>query len=296
MSRVLLMGGSGLIGSALANFLTGKGFTVSILSRNPERIKNYRSFFWNPQKMEYDRNAFLNQDYIINLAGESIASKFWTKKRKQLLLASRIDSINLLSDAINKQLCLPKKIINASAIGFYGSRPNQVLTEDTGKGIGFLSDVCDKWERELEQIKYPVVKLRIGIVLSSKGGFLNQMLKILKTRFNIIFGNGTQSVSWIHIDDLVRAIYFVLLQEKDYPVYNCTSPESSDLLTFNKDIADNLGFRTLLIKVPGIILKALVGDFSELFLSDQNVYPTKLLSQGFTFSHSSLRKSLENLL
>lgn len=284
-SSVLIMGGSGFIGTALASYLTSQGCSVSILSRSPEKIKEYSSFFWNPELGQVDYNAFLNQDYIINLCGTSIGAKYWTRKRKQEIIDSRIKPLQILDSSLKKIKQVPKKVLTASAIGIYGSAPGVQLDENSPEGKGFLANVCKQWEQEADVLTCPVVKMRIGVVLSDEGGFVEQMTKILRTRLNVIWGNGRQKVSWIHLYDLVRAIYF-LMNSETQPVYNLTSPCETSSRALNRLIARSNNFRPLSFKLPKHLVKALLGSFSELFFNDQNAKPEQLTKQGFSFRYN----------
>jgi uncharacterized protein (TIGR01777 family) len=293
IQKVIIAGGSGLIGKALSKHLSEKGYEVSILSRNPKKILSYNAFYWNPEKMEMDEKAIQDQDIVINLAGESIAAKYWTRKRKKQLIDSRVKPIELLQNALAKTENKPEKIISASAIGYYGNRPGEKLDEYAPPGKGFMSEICKRWEKAADNLAEPVIKLRIGIVLTAKGGYLPQMQKILKKGFNVILGSGKQRVSWIHMKDLIAAIEFLLLNEETEGVYNLTTPNSVDTYEMQVQIAKTIGKTPIKFRIPSKPIKVLMGDFSELFLNDQNIYPERLLKTGFSFKYANLNDALQ---
>lgn len=295
-NNVLIAGGSGLIGQALAHKLTELGFVVSILSRRKRTENTFKTYWWDPDKGEIESGAFINKQYIINLTGESIAAKYWTKKQKKRILNSRLNAIRTLSKSLGELNKQPLKFLSASAIGYYGSQAQSKFTELSSKGTGFLADVCDQWEKELTSINCPVTKLRIGMVLSEKGGYLAQLKKVLKMQVNVLFGKGDQYISWIHINDLVGAIVFILEAERNSPVYNLTSPNALQAHQLNKAILRQLNIKSLTIRVSEALIRNVLGSFSELFLSSQNVFPEKLLEEGFTFSKPEIEQALDDLI
>lgn len=294
--NVLIAGGSGLIGSALVSFLTQKGFEVSILSRSL-KSKTVKTYLWDTDKKEMDLNALKGQDYIVNLAGAGIADKFWTKKRKDEILKSRLNASQLIAEGLNLSGHRPKLIVQASAIGYYGNRPNEILTEQSDAGTGFLSSVCAQWEKgtsNFSDLGIPNATLRIGVVLSNKGGYLKKMEKILRSRINICFGNGQQWVSWIHITDLLNMFLF-LMESGKTGIYNAVSPHLVRSLELQKQIAHQRGWNVLSLKMPEKLVKVLLGDFSEVFLSNQHVIPQKLQNESFEFAYPSLVPALKSL-
>jgi uncharacterized protein len=294
--KILIAGGSGFLGNSLLQSFQDNGWEVSLLTRKKGMVSNIQSFYWNPVENYIDPAAFHNQDVIINLAGEPISNGLWTRKKKKMILESRIQSTRLLIEEIKKNHTRkPIKFISASAIGYYGSQTGKKLTESSLAGSGFLSFVCSEWEKEakkLEENNLSLSIVRIGIVLSEKGGFLLQMKKMLKSGINLVAGDGNQSMSWIQIEDLNRIFQFLITKENIEGVYNCVSPTPCKLYNFQALLFKVSNRKSITIKIPARILKMLLGEFSELFLSDQNCIPERLIESGFQFNHTDLEKVL----
>src|SRR6186997_3412027 len=234
METVLITGGTGMIGKALTQALIERGFNVIILTRhinNKREIKDNKLSYaiWNVEKQTIDKDALAKADYIIHLAGASVAEKRWTKKRKQEIVSSRVDSGKLITDSLKNIPNKVKTVVSATAIGWYGPDKNdgRTFTEDDPSSNDFLGQTCKQWEAAIEPASFlgkKLVKLRIGIVLSNEGGAYVEFKKRLKFGFATILGNGKQIVSWIHIDDLIRAILFAMENEKMENLYNVVAP------------------------------------------------------------------------
>jgi uncharacterized protein (TIGR01777 family) len=294
--NILIAGGTGLIGKALSKTLTYNGYNVSLLSRNPDKINDYSVFAWNPTNGFIDHNALKDQDVIINLAGISIASKYWSKKRKQEIQSSRINALRLLKKALLETKRQPEKIISASAVGYYGDRPDIKLDETAGAGEGFLAETCVRWEEAADRLSENTIKIRIGVVLSNKGGYLTNLMYILGKGVNVIPGRGTQHIPWIHINDLVQGIKHITEHNAPQKVYNLCSPYPVDISTMQSAILRHLKKNSLKIKIPALLLKYSLGSFSELFLNNQNVVPANLLKEGFGFKYNNLEAGLHDLM
>lgn len=297
--KVLIAGGSGFLGRSLMQLLLNSGYEVSYLTRSKNRQGKLNSFYWNPQENYMDPLALTGQDVVINLAGAGIADSIWTKKRKKEILESRISATRLLVQKIKKMDgAKPSKFISASAIGYYGSRPFEELTETSAAGTGFLSEVCTAWEAEaleLNEQNLSTIIVRIGIVLSEDGGYLPQLEKMVRSKMNIIPGNGKQQMSWIHLDDLLQIILFLIEQPTSKGIYNCVAPESIRIKDFQVKLFRKKGKSFLNLRIPAFILKTLLGNFSDLFLSNQNVLPHRLLESGFRFSFKNTDEALTDL-
>ncbi len=283
---MLLCGGTGLIGTALAVYMQSQGFRVSILSRNRNYSGSFRSYYWNPDENYLDPEALKNQHYLINLSGESIAGGWLGNSRKAKIIESRIRPLALLAKELEKLEEQPLKLISASAVGYYGHQPHKILTEASPPGTGYLAGVCTEWESNLALFKIPVTALRIGVVISPEGGYWPKIRNILKSRINLVFGSGNQYVPWIHIDDLVRAIYFILKSPQSSAVYNLCSPENIQVARLQNLIAQQAGYRTIRINIPTVLVKLMLQTLSEVFLNDQQVVPHQLLKEGFQFERS----------
>src|SRR6476620_5531146 len=236
MSTVLLTGGTGMIGSHLEEFLTAKGYVVIVLIRDDapktsSSNKNITYAKWNVEKGEIDSNAIASADHIIHLAGANVAEKRWTKKRKQEIAESRTKSGALLVKALSEIPNKVKTVVSASAIGWYGPDTSisqqKGFTEDASNANDFLGITCKLWEESItpvEALHKRLVIMRFGIVLSNSGGALAEFKKPLKAGIAPILGNGKQTMSWIHIDDLCRLLWFAMEHENISGIYNAVSP------------------------------------------------------------------------
>jgi uncharacterized protein len=297
--RVLVIGGTGFIGKELCKELKAGGHEVLILARNVIKTKAVLEKFgqvmeWPKPPMLPDNLGVINA--VINLAGESIGEGCWTEAKKQRILNSRIRVTKEIIRAIENKLIAPQVFINASAIGYYGPRADEILTENELAGGDFLAEVCKQWEAEAMQAKdfgVRVAAIRIGVVLGKEGA-LPKMLLPFKFYLGGPIGTGKQWLSWIHIRDLVRIFRFVLENEISGPV-NGTAPEPLTMKEFCQSLGKVLG-RPSWLTVPGFSMRLALGEKASLLLYGQRVVPRKVLDQGFEFIFSSPRKALEELL
>lgn len=300
--RILIFGATGFIGSHLVKFLTNK-HDISIITRNhanaikifPNNVKIYE---WDFENIEILANLIENIDVIINLAGENISSKLWTKKQKQKIIESRVILGGKIISAITKVKNKPIQFIQASAIGYYGFTFNEKVNETGKKGIGFLSDVCELWEKSTEKVIENNVKrviIRIGVVLGNNGGIMIKLLNSIKYFMGINFGNGKNIVSWIHVNDFVRAIEF-LIKTETKGIYNLTSPNPVNSRTINNIIAKQLK-RPIWFNIHKRLLSLFFGSMAkELLLANQNVIPDMLLKDGFKFNYSNINDTICSLI
>ena len=302
--KILITGATGLVGTRLLETLFMKGYgDVNVLSRSPKKAEEnspfpINAFKWDPSKREIDHQALKNVDIIIHLAGESVAEGRWTKEKKEKILSSREDSTSLLMTAIGESGASPKKFIGASAIGIYGDRFEEALTEQSSNANGFLADVCKTWE-ELT-LNHHIngmnsYAIRVGIVLANEGGALKKMLPPFKAGVAGNLGNGKQYMSWIHIDDLVGQFIYLLENEGKHQVYNGVSPEPLTNSAFTK-ILGKLLKRPTLFPVPAFALKLLFGEMSSILLASQKVIPQNFLNEGYKFKFSTLQEALKDIL
>ena len=295
MSKVLITGGTGLIGSRLSGLLKAKGYEVIILTRNNNFKNSHDSFHWNIQEYSIDDSAFKNIDHILHLAGAGVADKRWSKKRKKEILTSRVVSTNLLYDTI-KRLKIPlKSFVAASAIGYYGSTTtDKIFIETDQPHNDFLGNVCKLWERaihQFENLKIRTVALRTGIVLSKDGGALEKM----KTPIITPIGNGKQYMPWIHIDDLCN-LYINALEDNQYKgVYNAVSPEHITNYSFSKTLSYIFNKPFLSLTIPKFVFKLVFGEMSKIILNGSRISSRKLSQTGFEFKYEKLNNALKNL-
>lgn len=295
--RVLITGISGLIGIALKEFLEAKGHEVIGLSHKSTK-GNLR---WDPNKSIMPIKDFEGIDVVINLAGETIA-QYWTKAAKERIYNSRIISTKLLVQTILEAKNKPKIFISASACSIYQMNVNIPATEtsESVSKLNFLNSVIHDWEEAtwpIDQTETRRITLRLGNVLSQKGGILSSMLPIFKWGFGGYLGSGEQLISWIDIDDVVRAIYFCILNKGMQGLVNIVSPNVVSNREFSKALGKVLK-RPVWLAVSGPLLKLILGEelAQEVILRDVNVYPKKLLDAGFEFKYSYIEESLNHLL
>ena len=292
MHKILITGGSGLIGKRLSNFLKNKNYNVVILSRNPKKENEFK---WDISKNYIDYRALENVDYIIHLAGAGIADKRWTKSRKKILLNSRVETANLLFKKIIDLNINLKGFISASGIGYYGTKTtNKIYSENDTSGNDFLSNVCQKWENAAKQFNTKntfVTILRTGIVLTKKGGALEKM----KTPIISALGSGNQYLPWIHIDDLCR-MYEFMIDQNIKGVYNAVSEEHITNKEFSKKLAKSIKRPFLNISIPAFVLKLIFGELSKLLLEGSRISSKKIEKSGFSFRFKNLDKALLDLL
>ena len=292
MARILITGGTGLVGKRLRQMLIDKNHDVIILSRSP---KKKHEFKWDISSNYIDEQALKNTDYIIHLAGAGIAEKRWTTKRKHEIIDSRVESTNLLFEKINTLRIHLKGFISASGIGYYGTTTSHLVFKETDKvGVDFLAYVCQKWEQAANQFlkkNIPVTILRTGLVLSAKGGALAKM----KTPIISPLGSGKQYMPWIHIDDLCN-LYITSIEEGLTGVFNAVAPEHHTSKSFSKALAKSLKRPYLGIGIPGFLLRFLFGKMAVILLEGSRISVKKIENKtNFTFEFSTLSKALHNL-
>lgn len=296
--HILITGGTGLLGKILTKELQNQGHHVSILSRNPEKVKGVKAFYWDVEKQEIDEQCLDGIDTVIHLAGEGIADKKWTFKRKQEIIDSRVNSIQLIYQLMSKNQNSVKAVVSASAVGFYGDRADEILTEESNKGTGFLSDACHFWEEavdEGQQFEVRIVKLRIGLLLTSKGGVLAPFKLMVNTFTAMNFGNGRQWFPWIHADDLVGMFAWAVNDDKITGVFNATAPTPVTNSVFTKTLAKVLKKPFWPFQIPVFMLKMILGERKELLLMSDKTDSKKIQQAGYVFKFVDLKKALEDI-
>lgn len=291
MKKIIISGASGLVGQQLQKYLPANEWTVVTIGRGDSA-----DVCWNPDEGVFDESEKLEDAYaFIHLAGESIAAKRWSDKQKEYILNNRNACAKLAAKICEKYHI--KNILTASAIGFYGHRPNEVCTEDTGIGQGFTCDVCSEIEgafMPLKQKKFRTVFMRFGVVLSSNGGALPKMALPFKLFGGGPVGNGSQKVSWVDINDVCLAILYILKNSKLEGPVNIVSPETVTNAQLGKTIAQQLN-RPYWFPFPAFAVKLILGNMGKSLLLDScEVKPEKLEKNGFHFSYPNIKNSLKH--
>jgi len=306
--RIIILGGTGLIGSAVASTLAQSGYEIIILTRNLQKYSNiltsYNYVYWDGQTSK-GWIQWLEGDYaMINLAGESIAGERftdlrWTLARKKSILESRLNAGQAVTEAIRTATSKPAVLIQASAIGYYGaSLSGQEFTEKDAPGDDFLAYVSTKWERSTERVAEQGVRrvvIRIGVVLSNKGGALPKQIIPFRYYIGGTIGSGRQWYSWINIDDVAYALKFFIENAQTTGAFNICSPNPVTNKEFSKELAKTMQ-RPSWIPIPSFVLFHLLGEASKLLTQGQRVIPQRLLNHGYSFQYNELKYALRNLL
>lgn len=301
--KIVIAGGSGFVGKAFAARLLEAGHTVSILSRNPSTAKQSLSNQilvepWDAKSVGAWVRVIDGADAVVNLAGESIGGKRWTRRQKELIMSSRIDSTRAIVEAIRQARRRPGVLVNQSAVGYYGNVPFVPVEEDHPPGNDFLSYVATHWEAEAHNAKELGVRVvipRTGIVLSLHGGALPRMVLPFKLYLGGPLGSGDQWFPWIHLDDEVGALLFVIENEKLEGAVNFAAPGSVTMKQFCAALGKAM-HRPSWAPVPGIVLKVILGEMAgPLLLSGQRVIPRKLLEAGYKFRFPAVHEALQDI-
>src|ERR1051325_6997753 len=300
--KVLVTGSTGLVGAALVNALAHDGHTVSRLMRPLSVVsgvtKEGFDVAWNPATGELG-GAGVGADVVVNLAGASIAGGRWTRERKELLRTSRIDTTRALVNALAKMNARPRVLLSASAIGIYGDRGDEMLTEGSKPGTDFLANLAREWEAEAlkaEALGIRVVLARFGIILARHGGALAKMLLPFKLGAGGRLGSGKQWMSWVTLDDVVGVLRFAIENSSVRGAGNVVSPAPAQNAEFTKVLAKAL-HRPALFPAPAFALRLALGEMADaLLLSSQRVKPQALEKLGYLFLHADLSSALNIVL
>jgi uncharacterized protein len=296
--KLVIAGASGFIGSALCSRLLDKGHVLTLLTRLAPRDASTATKRWlhwtfgTPGDWEASVDGV---DGVINLAGEPIAAKRWTEYQKQKIRASRIDTTNSLVEAIRKAKQKPGFLINASAVGYYGPRGDETVTEEAAPGHDFLSSVCRDWETEAkkaEPLGVRVVCVRTGVVLGRGGGALAKMVPPFKFYVGGPLGSGTQWMSWIHLEDEVGLIAYLIEHLQATGPFNATAPNPVRMKEFCQILGQVMG-RPSWAPVPAFALRLALGELAEMLLTGQRVIPAAAQRLGYQFRYANLDDALK---
>ena len=299
--NILIAGGTGFVGQALTAYFTQKGYHMYILTRNAQKQEHHRYIHY-VQWLTNEANPLKQLpsiDVVINLAGESINSGRWNDARKRTIVESRLQATEAIYDLIAKMPNKPSVVIQASAIGIYGTSLHETFTERHNKvGTDFLAETVKKWEeagRRIESLGVRTVFMRFGIILGKHGGALPRIVLPYKWLIGGTIGSGQQWMSWVHIDDVVGAVDFAIRNGNISGPVNVTAPQPVTMKQFGKTIA-NILHRPHWLPVPSFALQLLLGEMSMLVLEGQRVIPEKLLQAGYRFSFPTIDRALANIL
>ena len=305
--QVLISGGSGLIGQAVTKELVRNGHGIVILSRNPANVADQpdgvRVIGWDAQTTGGWGQVMNEVDAVVHLAGVSLSGSNpfnmrWTAKKKKAIRDSRLQTGAALLHAIREAKTPPKVFIQSSAIGYYGARGGEIVREGSSKGIGFLAELSEEWEdstREVEALGLRRVVIRTGLVLDGEDG----AFPFFKLQYALFaggrIGSGKQYYSWIHIDDMGKAIRFLIENDAAEGVVNLTAPNPETNRDFGKILGKVMGRPSWMV-VPAFLLKLVLGEASSVVLTGQNVIPDKLLKLGYSFEYTELEPALRDIL
>ena len=296
--KILVTGSSGLIGSALIPVLNARGHQVVRLVRRKVNSEEGVAT-WDPEAGKLDPSAIEGASAVVNLAGENIGAARWTPELKARLRESRVRATKLLSETLAQSANPPEVLVSASAVGYYGSRGEEVLSEDKPPGTGFLPEVCVAWEAATDPARQRgirVVNLRIGMVLSGKGGALQPMVSAFKMGAGGKLGDGGQFMSWIAIDDLTHVIPHVISNNAFNGPVNAVAPNPARNREFTETLGKVLG-RPTIFSMPAAAVRLVFGEMADaLLLASARVEPVRLLAGGFTFQYPELEGALRHVL
>jgi uncharacterized protein (TIGR01777 family) len=298
MATILIGGGTGFIGKHLSRALTADGHEVRHLSRSEKPNSEFKTFVWNVGKQTIDDAAFADVDYVVNLAGEGIVGARWTDKQKKTIISSRTDSTLLLGKSLVRLGIKPKLYLSSAAIGYYGDRGNELLTEEAPPGDGFLSESCVAWEQsvhEVEAMGFPIFINRTGLVLHPDEGALEKMLISLNVRVSSYFGDGSQYYSWIHVDDLVGTFVHAI-KHNLAGTYNCVAPNPVTNKALAAAIGPAMGVSALVVPAPAFAMKLAMGEMSHTVLDSVRASSAKMEQTGYVFKFPEVDGALRDLL
>ncbi|MDF1674600.1 MAG: TIGR01777 family oxidoreductase [Vicingaceae bacterium] len=300
--KILITGGTGLVGTALTELLVEKGDLVTILTRDKNRTSKHPNItysFWDIDQGIIDKEELLSANYIVHLAGADIAEKPWSQKRKKEILDSRVDPIKLIYNYLNNNPNQLKAFVSASGVGYYGAITTNTIFEETATPANdFLGETCLKWEQavdELNDLSIRTVKLRTGIVLAKNGGALPKMMQPFKFGLGAALGSGKQIMPWIHIDDLAQLYVAAIENDSFNGAYNSIAGNVSNK-DFSKMLSKAMNKPFWLPNVPGFMLKLFLGEMAVILLEGSAASNQKLLQTGFNFQFADLEEGLRKLV
>jgi uncharacterized protein (TIGR01777 family) len=299
--KILVTGATGLIGRSLCRALTDESHAVAAVSRSsvkPQGLAVAEVYRWDPQSGPLPQAALDGVDAVVNLAGEPLDARRWSDQQKRLIRDSRIVTTRNLVEGLRSVDRKPAVLVSGSAVGFYGDRGDEELDEASRAGHGFMSEVCEEWEREAAratELGVRVVQVRTGVVLSAQGGALQKMLAVFKLGLGGPLGSGKQWFPWIHVKDIVGIFRHAILTSTLAGPVNGVAPEPVTNREFTRELARAL-HRPAFLPVPEMALRVLMGEMSKVLFGSQRVVPKAALASGYEFHHPLLAQALADLL
>lgn len=298
LPHILITGGSGLIGKRLTDLLLDKGYKVSQLNRKPGKDTRVKNFVWDVPNSQIDGQCLDGIDMVVHLAGAGIADEKWTDKRKKEIVDSRTESVRLIYKLLKDRPNKVNSIISAAAIGYYGNRGDEWLTEESGPGTGFMPECCVAWEKAVDEgraLGLRIVKMRTGVVLDKAGGALPQMARPVKLFAGAGLGSSRQWVPWIHWEDAAD-MYLAAIENINLAgVYNMVAPEPATNRQLMKAIARRLKRPLWFFNVPSFVFRMLLGEMSIMILGSTRVSAQKIEAEGFKFKFPKLAEALKDI-
>ncbi len=292
--KIAITGASGLVGGVVVQRLQHAGHQVVRMVRSAAQA-SVGDWLWNGETGAVDARFEEGMDTLIHLAGENIATGRWTEERKRMIKESRVKGVRTLAAAIGRAKVRPRVVVSASATGFYGDRGDEVCTEDSEAGVGFLAEVCRDWEggwESVERMGVRVVKLRIGMVLTSAGGALGKLRPFVRWGWGGVLGSGRQYWSWVHLDDLVNVVIRSMEDESLVGAVNVVAPQAVTNREFTRELAGVLG-RPAWMPAPAFGLRLLLGEMADgILLCSARVRPYRLEAAGYRFLFPELKDAL----
>jgi uncharacterized protein (TIGR01777 family) len=296
--NILITGGSGLLGRQLTKALLGQGHTVNHLSRKPGKDPHVKTFLWDVDKGRIDEHCIDGIDTVIHLAGAGIADKRWTDERKRQILESRTKSIGLIYGLMDEKAHKIHTVISASGINYYGSRGDELLTEDSAPAHDFIGNCCIEWEKAVDagqKFDVRILKFRTGVVLTTEGGALPQLALPVKLAVGSPLGTGKQWVPWIHHDDVIDMYLMGLNDESLSGVYNMVAPLPVTNQQLTVAVAKQLHRPLWAPNVPASVIKLLFGELASLVLGSTKASAQKIEAAGFNFKYPDITSALKQI-
>lgn len=298
MKTILIAGGTGFVGQQLIAFLADKGYTLNVLTRKPSANPSatIRFFQWDIERQYIDPKAFEEVEILINLTGANIGEKRWTKKRKQEIIDSRVQSIALLYRYISENKGNIKTVISSSAVGYYGAATtDKTLVETSESGNDFLASVCRKWEDvalKFTDLGIRTVILRKGVVLGKEGGMTQKLKPLTQWGINVSLGSGKQYLPWIDIRDLMEWYHYIICNPEIHGVYNTVATQHITMNDFSKSLLKSFGKKSFLPNALAFVIRWLFGEMSVMLLEGSKVSNENLKNTGFSFAYDTIEQSL----